>query len=173
MRSLTKGIILGVGGTVLLAILIWLGVVFSGAYNVAATDKHFDVVRWTFHTTMHRSVATRADEISLPERISEDLIAEGARHYDSTCIYCHGAPGQEPSEWSRGMRPEPPQLVEAAAHWSPEEIFWIVQNGFKMTGMPAFGSHHDSSEIAAIAAFVSQLPDMPVEDYRALTAETR
>ena len=119
---------------------------------------------------MHQSVSRRADEVDLPE-ISEQLVAEGAGHYSKSCAHCHGAPGQEPAAWSRGMRPEPPHLVEAATEWTTEEIYWIAENGIKMSGMPAFGSHHGPEEIVAIAAFVSQLPGLSAEDYASLTGD--
>ena len=162
------GVLGGIIGTLLVAIAVWLAVAYSGAYNVAATDRHFDAVRWTLETTMHRSVSSRADDVELPE-ISGQLIAEGAGHYSESCVHCHGAPGREPAAWSRGMRPEPPHLVEAATEWTTEEIYWIAENGIKMSGMPAFGPHHAPDEIAAIAAFVSQLPGLSAEDYAALT----
>lgn len=111
--------------------------------------------------------------MELPESFSEELIAEGAGYYSESCVYCHGAPGQEPTEWSHGMRPEPPHLVEAATEWTTEEIYWIAENGIKMTGMPAFGSYHGPEEIAAIAAFVSQLPGLSPEGYAALTGGTQ
>jgi mono/diheme cytochrome c family protein len=66
------------------------------------------------------------------------------------------------------MRPEPPHLTEAATEWSPGEIRWIVANGIKMTGMPAFGRRHPSGDIVAIAAFVSALPGLSADDYRSL-----
>lgn len=172
MGSMIKGIAFGAVAMLLVAIVAWLTVAYTGAYNVAATDTHADAVRWTLDTTMHRSVANRAGGVELPERFSEDLIAEGAGHYAESCAHCHGAPGQEPAEWSRGMRPEPPHLVEAATEWTPEEIHWIVENGIKMSGMPAFGPHHAAEEILAITAFVTQLPGLSPEDYAALTGGT-
>ena len=164
-----KGIAFGVVVTLLVAIVAWLTIVYTGAYNVAASDMHADVVRWTFDATMHRSVANRAGGVKLPERFSEDLVSEGAEHYAESCAHCHGAPGQDPAEWSRGMRPEPPHLVEDASEWTPEEVHWIVENGIKMTGMPAFGPHHEAKTILAITAFVSQLPGLSPEDYKTLT----
>lgn len=162
------GLISGIVGTLLVAIALWQAVVYTGAYNVAASDQHADPVRWTFDTTMRRSVANRAGEVELPESVSEDLIAEGAGHYAESCAHCHGAPGQEPAEWSRGMRPEPPHLAEAATEWTPEQIHWIVSNGIKMSGMPAFGPHHSTEEIIALTVFVRALPGFSAEDYETL-----
>ena len=170
MKKFGIGIALGVVGTILLAIIVWLTMVYTGAYNVAASDPHADPVRWSLNTMMHRSVARRAGGIDLPANPSPDLLAEGAGHYAESCAHCHGAPGREPSRWSRGMRPRPPLLIEAAKNWSPEEIHWIVSNGIKMTGMPAFGSHHSAGELLALTAFVSALPGLSADDYAALTA---
>lgn len=169
MRTLFKGVILGAVAMLLLGVAAWLAVAYTGVYNVAASDWHADAVRWTLDTTMHRSVSVRADEIQLPERFSPDLVTEGAGHFAGNCVPCHGAPGVEPAGWSRGMRPEPPDLVEAAAEWSPDEIYWIAEHGIKMTGMPAFGGHHGPGELTAIAAFVAQLPGLTPEAYARMT----
>lgn len=168
-HPLAIGFVGGIVGTLLVAIAVWLTVVYTGAYNVAASDQHADTVRWTLDTTMRRSVASRAGGVELPDDPSGELVAEGAGHYAESCAHCHGAPGQEPAEWSRGMRPEPPHLTEAAAEWSPEEIHWIVSNGIKMSGMPAFGSQHAPEEILALTAFVSALPGLTAADYAALS----
>ncbi|MCV0396415.1 MAG: cytochrome c [Rhizobiaceae bacterium] len=168
-HPLATGIIGGIVGTLLVAVAVWLTIVYTGAYNVAASDQHADAVRWTLDTAMHRSVARQAGAIEMPDEPSEELIAAGARHYAESCVHCHGAPGAEPAQWSRGMRPEPPRLTEAATEWTPEEIHWIVSNGIKMTGMPAFGPHHSPQEVAALTAFVGALPGLTGEDYAALT----
>lgn len=163
------GIALGVVGTLLTCIAIWLILTYTGAYNVAASAQHADVVRWTLDTTMHRSVANRAGGAAIPEEVSETVLAEGAEHYAASCAHCHGAPGAEPAHWSRGMRPTPPHLVEAASEWTLEEIHWIITHGIKMTGMPAFGEHHPPEEIGAIAAFVNALPGLAADDYARLS----
>jgi len=163
------GIATGIVGMFLLAVVAWLVVVYTGAYNIAASAPHADVVRWTLETAMHRSVANRAGEIALPEEPSGELVAEGAGHYAESCVYCHGAPGQDPAKWSRGIRPEPPHLTEHATEWEPKEIHWIITNGIKMSGMPAFGEHHSPGEILALTAFVDALPGLSVDDYSTLT----
>ena len=169
MKSMLSGIVVGVVATVLVAVAVWLTVAYTGAYNVAASDQHSDAVRWTLDTTMRKSIERRSGDVELPETFTDDLVAEAAGHYAESCVYCHGAPGEDPTDWSRGMRPEPPHLMEAAAEWSREEIYWIVENGIKMSGMPAFGDHHGPQEIAGLAAFVSRLPGLSPEDYAALT----
>jgi mono/diheme cytochrome c family protein len=172
MGKTITGFLLGVVVTVLAAVAVWLTVVYTGGYNVAASDPHADAVRWTLDTTMQRSVASRAGDVRLPDDFPEDIVAQGAGEYAEYCAHCHGAPGQDPAGWSRGMRPEPPHLAEAATHWSAEEIHWIVENGIKMSGMPAFGTERTPEELVAIAVFVRDLPGLSAEDYAAMTGGT-
>jgi hypothetical protein len=167
-KQFGAGLALGIIATILVAIAAWLTVAYTGAYNVAASDRHFDAVRWTLDTTMHRSVSSRSGGAELPEVFSPELIGDGARHYAESCAHCHGTPGGEPAGWSRGMRPEPPHLTEAASEWTSQEIHWIVSNGVKMSGMPAFASRHAPEEIVALTAFVTALPGLSAEDYAAL-----
>jgi mono/diheme cytochrome c family protein len=169
-RPLLLGVVVGVLATFLVGIVVWLTVVYTGAYNVAASDWHADAVRWTLDTTMQRSVALRAEVLELPADAAGSRLAEGAGHYAESCVYCHGAPGQDPAGWTRGMRPEPPYLVDAATHWKPAEIYWIIEHGIKMSGMPAFGGDHSPQELLALTAFVSALPGLTAADYRSLTA---
>lgn len=171
MSGVFKGLILGILLTLLAGAAVWLTTAYSGLYNVAASDPHADAVRWTLDTTMRQSVSRRAGEVRMPVSVSQEALEEGARHYAESCSHCHGAPGRDPAGWSRGMRPEPPHLVEVAAEWSPEEVFWIVQNGIKMSGMPAFAAHHEPEDIVAIASFVRELPGLSAEDYALMTGD--
>ncbi len=161
------GLGIAVGSLGLLAILaaIALAVVYTGAYNVAATEEHMSVTRWAFDTTMHQSIKHRAEDVKSSEGVTPVLLAKGASAYKSMCQHCHAGPGVEREKWADGMRPRPPHLVEAAAEWTPGEVIWIVKHGIKMSGMPAFGSTHDEAEIRAIAAFVKELPAMTPERY--------
>jgi mono/diheme cytochrome c family protein len=164
-----RGLFLGILSTLLAGAAVWLAVAYGGLYNVAASEPHADAVRWTLDTTMRRSVARQAGTMRMPVSVPDRTLQAGGRHYAETCANCHGAPGKEPAPWSRGMRPEPPRLVEAATEWSPEEVAWIVANGIKMSGMPAFGAHLTPEEIVAVTAFVRELPGLSASDYAALT----
>ena len=63
------------------------------------------------------------------------------------------------------MLPQPPHLAEAATKWTRSEVAWIVGNGIKYTGMPAFGPTHDEATVRDIAAFVERLPGMTPGQY--------
>lgn len=164
-RSLSIAFGLGVVAAVLTLLLGAIIVAYTGAYNVAATEDHTAFGRWTFETTMHNSVESRAEGIEIPPSVG-DVVA-GAAEYKAMCEHCHAGPGTERAEWAQGMLPQPPHLTEHAAEWAPNQIFWLVKHGIKMTGMPAFGPSHDDQTLWNIAAFVKRLPGMTAQDYAA------
>lgn len=156
--ALISFVILLVGGALLY--------MYSGAYNVAATDEHAGLVRWALSTTQERSVRAHADDLDVALPTDSAAIRAGYTAYSEMCVMCHGAPGVERGWVGKGMRPEPPELDHAAEKFSGEEVFWIIKHGIKMAGMPALGPTHSDEEILELAAFVEQLPQMSAEAYR-------
>jgi mono/diheme cytochrome c family protein len=118
---------------------------------------------------MQRSVAEHAQGINAPAQLTDEQAREGARVYNETCVYCHGAPGKDPVDIGKGLNPEPPFLPDTIADWKTGEVFWIIKNGIKMTGMPSFGPSHKDDEIWKLVAFVQRMPKMTPEQYEQMT----
>ena len=150
---------------VVIFVLGGIALVYSGTYNVAATSPDSKIVQWLLSTTMDRSVAMHADRTTAVAELSDEQALEGFRVYNQTCIICHGAPGKDPGDIGKGLNPEPPYLSDTAGEWSRAQLFWIIKNGIKMTGMPAFGPTHNDNEIWNLVAFVQKLPKMTPEQY--------
>ena len=163
-KHLSSGIAIGVVGTLIASAVVGITIVYTGAYNVAATEDHQPLVRWALETTMKTSVADRAASISPPE-FNAQMIASGGREYQAMCQHCHGGPGIEKSEWARGMLPQPPHLPDVVSEWQAREVFWLVKHGVKMSAMPAFGPTHNDDDLWALTAFVKQLPGMTAQQY--------
>lgn len=87
------------------------------------------------------------------------------------CVGCHGAPNTPPSEIADGLNPNPPELANSKKTKPPTELYWIVKNGIKMTGMPAFGPTHTEEELWAIVAFLKKLPELSQDEYQAMDKE--
>jgi mono/diheme cytochrome c family protein len=151
-----------------LAVLIILGLVYiySGFYDVAASNPPGKLETWFFSTVMDNSVEHHSKGIESPPLNDTSMIDEGFGHFNRMCVGCHGAPGINHGRRSRAFNPPPPDLAEAVSDQSDAEIFWIVKNGIKMTGMPAFGESHNDQEIWQIISFVHLLPKMTAEQYQ-------
>jgi mono/diheme cytochrome c family protein len=156
-----------IGALATIAVLVVAGLIFvySGAYNVAATEDHTAIGRWLLNTAQHRSVAVRAGGMAPAPAFDSALVAHGFEHYRDMCVVCHGAPGVERGEFGQGITPTPPDLSEEAAEWSAQELFWITKHGIKMAGMPAFGPTHSDEEIWGLVAFLQEMAGMSDEEY--------
>lgn len=143
---------------------------YTGLYNVAATEPHAGFTQWALQTVMENSVRQRAQDIAVPQELltARASVEGGFRNYREMCAMCHGAPGVDPSEVGKGLTPEPPDLAESTREWSAAELYWIVHHGIKMTGMPAFGPSHEDEELWALVAFVKELPSLTPEAYQAM-----
>jgi mono/diheme cytochrome c family protein len=115
---------------------------------------------------MEHSIVARAGAEDGPPPFTDEMIRDGFEHYDEMCTTCHGGPGIERSEIGKGLNPPAPSLSDAVKHWTPRQLFWIVKNGVKMTGMPSFGVTHNEDEVWSIVAFIEKLPEMSSEQYQ-------
>lgn len=158
----------GVVGLLIIEVAIGLIVMYSGVVNVGATDPHSSFTHYILSTTMDNSVHRHAKAIQVPPLDNPDMVMEGFRHYREMCVFCHLAPGMRTTEIHEGLQPEPPKLYEGVDEWKPNELFWIVKNGVKMTGMPAWGPTHSDEKIWAIVAFLEKLPHMNAAQYKAM-----
>jgi len=143
--------------------------IYSGRYNIAASVPHAAVTEALLNWTVERSIENHAGSVTVPEIFSNISFKEGFPPYDAMCIYCHGAPGIGRSEFGEGLYPMGPPLSQKTSDdedvLSSSELFWVIKNGIKMTGMPAFGKTHDDEEIWKIVAFLGVLPNLSNVDY--------
>lgn len=149
---------------IVLTVAIGVGIIYSGVINIAASKPHYALTKWVLETTMEHSVERRAAQISPPVAFS--ATEDTAHHYQEMCGFCHGAPGKYPTEIGKGLQPKPPELPKVAGNMPDAELFWVIKNGIRMTGMPAFGVVHDDDKLWEVVAFVKELPQMSPNKYR-------
>jgi cytochrome c553 len=143
-------------------------VAWSGLYNVAASRGHWAAISEILTFGMRNSVRTHALGIKVPPLDSDDLATLGAAHFQSGCAFCHGAPGVPISPIAQSMLPPPPDLSKSMRDWRDRELFWIIKNGLKYTGMPAWVAAQRDDEVWAVVAFLRRLPKLDAAGYRDL-----
>jgi mono/diheme cytochrome c family protein len=160
----------GVVTTVVVGLAIGAFILGTGRFNVAATaapDIADKVAPWV----LEKSVKRGARDVANPIATDPGAVARGLSEYRENCLACHGAPGVDPAEFQEGMNPTPPGIdASVLQDASDPELFWVVKNGIRMTGMPAFGVNHSDDEIRDIVAFVRHAPKITDEERQTLTA---
>jgi mono/diheme cytochrome c family protein len=159
------------GAAGIIAILIIGGLIFiySGMYDISAMVHHNKLTLWMVNTLTDNSIKHNTiNDVKVPDLSDSSLIRTGFLHYREMCVDCHEGTGLEKSEISKGLYPSPPNLSKVTDEWTPQQLFWIIKNGLKMTGMPAFGPTHSDDKIWAIVAFTKQLRTMSKEQYQML-----
>ena len=150
---------------ILMAVVGAATLIWSGVVSVAANDPHLPVTRWLLDTGRIRSIKMHAAGIAPPGNLADQArLVGGTAHFAEHCAGCHSAPGVGTEDMADGMYPKPPTLTEAAKQWSPGELFWILKNGIKMSGMPSWADHGDEA-LWDIVAFLEKLPGMSEQDY--------
>lgn len=160
-------------GVLLLVAIGAVAFIYSGIYDIAAREPHLKITRRLLTTVQERSVTVRARGIEPPPLHDPDLVRRGLVLYRDLCVACHGAPGEARSRIGIGLNPNPPPLSQAATQWSDAEIYWIVANGLKMAGMPAFDLGEEPNDLWALAAFVRRTPWISPSEYRRMVAAAK
>lgn len=155
------------------AVVVAAGALFWwGAYDISASDQHLAPTYWLLDTAMRRSVKARARQIDVPALDNAAVIERGVAYFRDHCVQCHGAPGVAPEPFALGLTPAPANLVHTAREWGAAEMFWVVKEGIKMTGMPAWRYRMSDDDIWSVVAFLRVLPTLSPQDYRTLAART-
>jgi mono/diheme cytochrome c family protein len=93
----------------------------------------------------------------LPE--TDEVVSQGQTVFLGSCAQCHGADGRGDTNIGRNMAPPAMDLTSShVQHWTDAELFWIVQNGVRLTGMPAWQSSISETNTWKLARFIHSLP---------------
>jgi len=95
-------------------------------------------------------------ENPLPE--TEEVINQGRQVFLQSCALCHGADGHGETYLGRNMYPPAMDMTSPhVQHWSDAELFWIIQNGVRLTGMPSWESSISETDTWKLALFIHNL----------------
>ena len=102
-----------------------------------------------------------------PMADSADAQRDARLHFADHCAVCHGNDGSGDTMMGRGMYLKPPDLrMEHTQKLSDGELFWIIENGVRFTGMPAFGGgeHAKPEDSWKLVHFIRHLPKLTAEE---------
>ncbi|MGH9711832.1 MAG: c-type cytochrome [Candidatus Acidiferrales bacterium] len=86
-------------------------------------------------------------------------IKEGEVLFGTECAACHGLTGHSPTDAGRWMYPRAADLTSREVEfYSDREVFWIIKNGIRLSGMPAFCKVESDEHIWNLVHYVRTLP---------------
>jgi len=86
-------------------------------------------------------------------------VQEGDKLFGTECGACHGLDGHKPTDAGRWMYPRAADLTSRDVQsYSDGELFWIIRNGIRLSGMPAFGKVESDEHIWNLVHYVRTLP---------------
>ncbi len=111
-------------------------------------------------TRAKRWIVGRSARGSLPPAPPSDdaSLMAAEMQFHSECALCHGEDGRKPTAVGRWMYPRTLDLGSPQVQqWSDAELFWIVKNGIRHSGMPGFGKIHSDEQIWHLVHYVRSL----------------
>jgi len=116
-------------------------------------------------TLRHRLIPSAARELSNPVPPSPRVLAEGRAHFADHCAICHANDGSGRTDIGRNLYPRAPDMRKAETQELTDgELFYIIENGVRLTGMPAWGGSGNVEASWHLVHFIRQLPRLTDEE---------
>src|SRR5271170_6315793 len=158
------------GNLILLLVVVAVGL----AVAAGASILHHGLSARATPTAMEAMLARNARRMAIPANArnehnpiapSDQTLREAMAHFADHCATCHGNDGSGDTLYGKGLYPKPPDLrLPETQKLSDGELFWIIENGVRFTGMPAFGGIHTLHDSWKLALFIRHLPQLTMEE---------
>ena len=129
----------------------------SGSFGVISLAVHYSADR----------IPSPMNHIQGCDRNQQASIEEGDKLFGTECAACHGLDGHKPTDAGRWMYPRAADLTPPKVQqYSDRELFWIIKNGIRLSGMPAFGRVESDEHIWNLAHYVRTLRESGLSAFR-------
>jgi mono/diheme cytochrome c family protein len=115
----------------------------------------------------HYLIPAAARARTSPQPATPETLREGLEHWADHCASCHGNDGAGQTAIGQGLYPKAPDMRLADTQsLSDGELFYIIEEGVKITGMPAWGTGTPEGEAASwhLVQFIRHLPTLSEDD---------
>jgi mono/diheme cytochrome c family protein len=160
VKSVLKAAALLVG----IAIVVGVGVlVYLVNAGLSAREQPGTIETAVAGSVRNLVISRRARDLRNPVERTPEVIADGRAHFADHCAICHANDGSGKTDMGQGMWPKAPDMrLPATQELTDGELFWIIENGIRFTGMPGWSTGTKEGETASwhLVHFVRHLPDI-------------
>lgn len=144
----------------------------AGGFSARAEPTHLEA--GLAQTMLKLATPSGAHNRRNPIATTPVSVKQGMEHYADHCAQCHANNGSGQTMLGSGMYPKPPDMrLPATQHKTDGELFNAIENGIRLSGMPAFGSADGSTadESWRLVLFLRHLPALSAEEEQAMEHE--
>ncbi len=158
--------------------LLLLLAMFLGAlvYGVRVIRRGFSARNEP--SALETAIARTVRNLSIPRMDKEEqnpwidsatpaVMADARAHWADHCATCHANDGSGKTEMGQGLYPKPPDMrLPATQKLTDGELYYIIRNGVRLTGMPAWGEPdmEQDDESWQLVLFIRHLPKMTPQE---------
>ena len=157
---------------VLLAIVV-AGVAYGAALvrrGISTKDPPSALETVLARTARDMAIPASAKSAKNPYPATPENITAGLQHFADHCAACHGNDGSGNSEMGPNLYPKTPDMRLAQTQdLTDGEIYYIITNGVRMTGMPGWGQSHSAEDTWKLVLFIRHLPQLSPEEMKYMT----
>ena len=167
------GLILAGALSTVALLLLAGGVLLIGTHGLSAREQPGTLEQWVARQARSLAVPKNARKRENPVPDSPQVQADARAHWADHCAACHANNGSGDVEMGKHMYPPAPDMREPETQQMTDgELFFIIQNGIRMTGMPAWGSgsQHDEQDSWKLVRFIRRLPQLTPDQEREMQA---
>lgn len=161
-----------------LALVLALLVANTLRRGFSTHDPPTTVEAWMARSFRHWSVPAHLRDADNPVAPTPEVLAEARAHWADHCASCHGNDGKGQTSIGQRLYPRAPDMtLDATQKLSDGELFAIIENGVRLTGMPGWGdgTAEGARESWTLVHFIRRLPqltDEEIEEMEALNPKT-
>jgi mono/diheme cytochrome c family protein len=149
------------GGVGAAALWVFLG------HGVSARDQPTAAEVFVARRLRRWAVPRSEREAKNPVPLTSEVLARARAHFADHCASCHGNDGRGKTQIGQNLYPKAPDMTLADTQGlSDGEIFYIIENGIRLTGMPAWGEAgaHDATESWELVHLIRRFPKITSEE---------
>jgi len=144
-------------------------VMLGQAHGWSARETPGSLERWIARRAREAALPAEAKSLVNPTPDTPEVLSDARAHWADHCATCHANDGSGEISMGKHMYPPAPDMrAPGTQHLSDGELFYIIQNGIRLTGMPAWSgaSNHDEQDSWKLVRFIRHLPALTVEERR-------
>jgi len=140
-------------------------------HGVSARNEPTRAEAMVARTMRHLAVPSKLRSMKNPIAMTPAALQEAREHFADHCAQCHGNDGRGQTEMGRSLYPRAPDMTSGETQELTDgELFAIIRNGVRLTGMPGWGGEHTEADDWKLVLFIRHLPHMTKEEAESMKA---